>query len=484
MRILGLKWMDAAVLCLYAAVVFVTIAHHEPWGDEAQSWLLGRDLSLPDLIFRALRYEGSPGLWHAINWLVARIGLPYAAINYVAGAIATGGMYVLLRFSPFPAALRYLFPFTYFFCFQFAVIARSYVLAPVLCFGIAHLIRTRSQRYVTIAVLGGLLANTSVHGALLAGSLLAGYAWASRADVAQAWSRRQMGPILAATLVFAAFGVLAVMSARPAPDVNFLAKPAVNATHIPALQVLLNRVSRAMPLLALPITRNTVVGVACILGLAWFLYRNQSLVFFLPIPVLLIFFSAVYVSAWHTGLLLVAAITALWIAWPTELPMFSTAICVVLAVAQIPWTVSAVRFDLGGDYDGSRKMAQYVAGLGPGKRIFGYGFYMVAVNAYFPRNIFANTPASYWFWSSLNRTDKETDRIAAEHPDYLVFAGVAPSNGLDPELEALRRSAKLAGYSVERRFLGSLLFRDEVLETNQYEIWSNAMARAGIANVY
>ena len=64
MRILGLKLPDAVALTAYGSLVFAAIAHHEPWSDEAQAWLMGRDTGFGDLLFRALRYEGSPGLWH------------------------------------------------------------------------------------------------------------------------------------------------------------------------------------------------------------------------------------------------------------------------------------------------------------------------------------------------------------------------------------------------------------------------------------
>src|ERR1700749_1246002 len=67
----GRWWLvgDVAALVSYSAAVLFAVRHHEKWADEAQSWLLARDLSLKTLWLRELRYEGSPGLWHTILWV-------------------------------------------------------------------------------------------------------------------------------------------------------------------------------------------------------------------------------------------------------------------------------------------------------------------------------------------------------------------------------------------------------------------------------
>jgi hypothetical protein len=59
---------DAAMLLGYSAVVLWTLRYHEKWADEAQAWLIARDLDLRTMWFHELRYEGSPGLWHTLLW--------------------------------------------------------------------------------------------------------------------------------------------------------------------------------------------------------------------------------------------------------------------------------------------------------------------------------------------------------------------------------------------------------------------------------
>src|ERR1700677_3445089 len=66
-------------VAVYAFIVALTIGHHEPWADEAQSWLLGRDASLAQLWGHFLHYEGTPGLWQTLIHALIRLGLPYSA---------------------------------------------------------------------------------------------------------------------------------------------------------------------------------------------------------------------------------------------------------------------------------------------------------------------------------------------------------------------------------------------------------------------
>ena len=129
-------WHNAVLagsVAAYCALLAITIPHHEPWADEAQAWQIARSNTLPALFHTAIHYEISPGLWHAFLWLLVRLHLPYAGLPWVSASIALCGVCLLLFASPLPLALRVMLPFTYFFAFQYSVVARSYVLfAPIL----------------------------------------------------------------------------------------------------------------------------------------------------------------------------------------------------------------------------------------------------------------------------------------------------------------------------------------------------------------
>lgn len=51
--------LEAIVLGLYVLLSGWITHFHEPWADEAQSWLIARDSSLSDLFLKRLHYEGT-----------------------------------------------------------------------------------------------------------------------------------------------------------------------------------------------------------------------------------------------------------------------------------------------------------------------------------------------------------------------------------------------------------------------------------------
>ena len=77
--------INIVVLVLYAVLLFMIMGRHEPFRDEAQQWLLARDLSVPALI-RQMSYEGHPCLWYLILMPFAKAGLPFGFATYIISA--------------------------------------------------------------------------------------------------------------------------------------------------------------------------------------------------------------------------------------------------------------------------------------------------------------------------------------------------------------------------------------------------------------
>lgn len=67
-RVMRCHWR-IAVFVAYIAVVACVMAFHEPWFDEAQSWLIARDASFRDMLLVRPHYEGHPPLW----WLMLSV---------------------------------------------------------------------------------------------------------------------------------------------------------------------------------------------------------------------------------------------------------------------------------------------------------------------------------------------------------------------------------------------------------------------------
>lgn len=201
----------------YVVLTAFAAMHHEPWRDEAQAWLIARDVSIVQL-FAQGNYEGSPVLWHLILLPFAKLGAPYFSMHVVHLLIAYGIVYLFLFKSDFPVLTRVLFVFSYYMFWEYAVIARSYSLSILLLFGIAVLYKRKLQRPVLYGLLLLLLFNTNVHSMPIALGLSLAYAfevWQGKASQDQLLEGR--GLVIGGMLMLAGL-LVAVAQLLPAPD--------------------------------------------------------------------------------------------------------------------------------------------------------------------------------------------------------------------------------------------------------------------------
>jgi len=208
-------WAAAAPWLLLAAFTIlgvVLVLHHEPWRDEADFWLQARDAPLAEIVGRG-GYVGTPALWTLLLVPFAKAGFPYATLGFVNLAIAAGAVALLLRFAPFPLPLRALFAFSYFFAYEYAIVARSYALGVLLAFALAALHTRRDDRPRAHGALLALLFNVNVHAMALAAPILAWRAWETLRSAPERRAARWIG------VAIAAFGAgIAIAQVLPPPD--------------------------------------------------------------------------------------------------------------------------------------------------------------------------------------------------------------------------------------------------------------------------
>jgi hypothetical protein len=195
----------------------ILLLRHEMWQDEWQAWLLAQDSpSLPEL-FRHLRYEGHPGLWHLGLFLVSRVTLNPLGMQLLHLLVATAAAYVFLKYSPFTPLQKLLFIFGYFPFYEYAVISRNYSLGVLGLFWYCALFcRPGPRNYLLLGVILFLLCQTSVYGLMIAmvlGVILFGAAIQER--VALTW-----GSITGFALTLLGIG-LSILQIVPPPDSGF-----------------------------------------------------------------------------------------------------------------------------------------------------------------------------------------------------------------------------------------------------------------------
>ena len=171
-------------------------------------------------IFHVLSYEAHPGLWYICLWVFSRLHVSYAGMHWVAAAIGFSGVAVLVTTSPFPRFIKLLLPFTFYLAFQYAIVARSYVLAPLLIFLCAYFWPQKLERPLTIALCLGLLANVAAHAAAISGGFAIVYLidlWLSRHEQCP---RAPAKRLYAAAVMLLVFYGLSIWTALPAKDAS------------------------------------------------------------------------------------------------------------------------------------------------------------------------------------------------------------------------------------------------------------------------
>ena len=118
------------IMLLYTIITIPLLINHEPWRDEAQAWLIGRDLSIIN-IFKQMYYEGHPCLWNLILSFFAKLNLPYFTINIISYLIMWFTAVLILKKSPFNKFINYIIIFSSPFIYNYSIIARNYCLIPL-----------------------------------------------------------------------------------------------------------------------------------------------------------------------------------------------------------------------------------------------------------------------------------------------------------------------------------------------------------------
>jgi hypothetical protein len=466
-------WPEWTSLFLYAALVAFAIPYHEPWADEAQAWQLARSLSLPALFQTYLRYEASPGLWHLLLWILIRAHVSYVGLHWICGGIAVGATALLVLKSPFPRYLKLVLPFTYFLLFQYAVVARSYVLVPILLYLIALCWK---KNPLILALLLGLLANVALHAAVFSGGLALVYFIEQVRDGILKGYRRQLLPGALTLLILWA---VALWTAWPPPDNSFYASYTPGASRPFLAWILMS------PLWE--ICQPWILSIAFWIAIAFCLSRRGNLLYLLPVLFFAAFSGAVLFAWWHIGLLVPLVICLLWITWPTpegkicRPEAIACIAMVVMSAIQIFWSAYAVQFDHYNAYSPDLATANFLQPfVRQGARIAvtysddpdGHGYRSIGILPYFDHNIFINQPDSFWPWNHPNPTEGMFMKVLPTHP-ALILVDVRshhpelPVNLQDPRIRLLDRT----GYRFTNMFCGAMPMRFQPAEKSCHLIF-------------
>lgn len=404
----------------------------------------------------------------------------YDALGFIGMAGATAGVALLIFKAPFPRYIRWPLAFSYFMVYQYAVIARPYTLMPLLAFAAALLFKDleHPERMTVVLVL---LANLSLHGTILAGCLGLAYlldAYRTRGTL-DARVRRKYWICIG---VMAAVFVFIVLILKPTPDVGEFAKrkfveqmPAsIRAMQPTTVTKLESAISGAFLDYWLPSALFLTVS-------GWWCFRRRKLLLFaMPLLLLIVLYSLVHGYAHHHGTLLIAVITAFWVAWPSanERRSFSVAdrrafhgitILLLGLCALNIWDAEvAIRHEYLYPYSGAGDAAEYLRSVGADKRkILGFLYGEVGVQAYFDHNILVNMPTAYYHhgmpFYGLELNHEEFTNLA---PDYVIVFTEQPQLAMESGIPELRAE----GYEIVHFSDGYMIYKQGVYVRQVYFI--------------
>lgn len=398
------KYVNSLVFSAYIAVIAIVMCFHEPWFDEAQSWLIARDSSFADLFLLRPHYEGHPPFWTLLLSIPAKTGVPYEigikSVQILCSAFFVGW---LIFKSPLNRVATLLLPFTYFACFQYGVTARPYAL---LCAGLlitASYWKERNFKPWKLTVSLGFLCLTSAYGIALA----AGFALAWVIDVAlKNGSQKAVSEIIYnkqrlicwVTLTFV--GILSIAVIWPASDA-FATRPTYDGNSqiiqwlsflfvVPSESAFTSFASdvslRRLPLDLIPTIICVVVSLIMWAAIIQVSRRRKTLIATVIPYLALSVAAAKYFTLHHAGIVFVFFISQIWICAERknfdfdDVPEFiknifnktnklsesftrilPIALVVILLFPSLIWNVFACVNDIRFDYSGSREIANYIA---------------------------------------------------------------------------------------------------------------------------
>lgn len=311
---------------IFLGLGLMGILNHAMWRDELNPWLMARDSNSLIELFQNIKYEGHPGLWYICLYLLNQLTHNPIAMQLTHLILATGFIYIFLRFSPFPRWQKVLFAFGYLPFYEYLLISRNYIIGLLLISAFCALYNTRRKSYIILSTLLFLLANANAYCLFI--SLVLGLAliaeYSLRKQLAECLTASRTNIILSLTLYF--LGIAASLAQLiPPADSTLQGGLAKWTLHwdIRHLAKALIRIWNSYIVILVPGDANIEVFLFAVLALGLFVFASTVFIR-KPIPFLIytlgtleiILFTYVKFlgSARHYGHLYIVLIASLWIA--------------------------------------------------------------------------------------------------------------------------------------------------------------------------
>ncbi len=300
----SVRW-ETVIFILYTIIMFFTVLYHEPWRDEAQAWLIARDLPFFS-IFSQMGYEGTPALWHVILAPFAKLGFPYISINLIHLAIIYFAAALFIYKSPFSIITKVLFIFSYYMSWEYSIIARNYSISILLLFLIATLYGDRFKKPIMYAILLFLLFNTNAHSFLISVALVSVFLFES-------YKNREINAYFVAIFIMFFGGVLSLFQLlSPLDNINYglFLKFNLDAPYMAIRHAFFPHMSSVSDI-------SLIAGITLLFASSVYLFKvSREVLFILFVSYMGLFYIFIFKHPGgyrHHGFILILLLFTLWI---------------------------------------------------------------------------------------------------------------------------------------------------------------------------
>ncbi len=418
------------IIIVIAFVVFsCIIAHfHEPWADEAQAWLIARDESAFRILFYNASYEGTFPAWILILKLCISLGLNYKYLSYVSILFVTIGVCIIAFNSKLPIGLRILLPFTYYFLYQYNIIARNYcLLIPAIALLIL-IYEERKEKPLLYFLDICLFSFASIHGIIISAVLFTFYFLEFIKEYIET-KKINIFKIMLFILIGLIY-ILELITLMPRADIymplniqsSYSNFGQVISSIMNLVKIMTNFQTNNIPILIINLFSFSLLIAILVNNL-----RNNKNKTFLIINILLLcLFITVKMTNYHFGILELMILTEAFIISNNK----NMKIIIIYLILQLILSITTCYAEIHNNYSGAENMAEYMKNIEniENTRVCAIAYKSTAVLPYFNRNIFNSRNSSYYLWSINNKeyyTYVNTKEFCLEednvYPEYILL---------------------------------------------------------------
>ena len=385
------------VFAAYLCIAIFAGLHHEPWADEAQSWLIARDShSLID-IFRAVKYEGTLPTWHLINKAFQLAGLDYDHIFVIPLIFSAIGV-ILLFLTDAPLLAKIMLPFSFFAVYQNAVVARQYSLAFPAMMLIVLFYKRRFEVPVRYHLALFLLALTSSYGVVITCSfMLWDFIGMARKKFKDPVHKKTIVPFFTTGIVIVGMSILSL----PPDDCSMKLVKVSFSTNV--TNALLFTVNDGL---------YRWIFLILVIGLLVYYFRHNLLQVSVILLPLVIYMIVVYQRAWHMTYLFFLLVSLMIIFRDGFKKttrhiedvgnLLANCIVILLLSVQCFTGFYSVYYDYRYAYCPAKEVAEFIKPyVESDTTVDRLVYYAVAVSPYYDHSIYTNDSygKSYYIWS-------------------------------------------------------------------------------------